>query len=379
MMLRYEIVVLSFLCLINAQTPSRRALEPLTSKRIPFNNIPFQVSGNNAGPRGPQSGFNLCNSTTEGPSSLCQTLIMNDLGDFCMWSSPNPKSTVGDTEGLEVAWCTKPGHGARLIPPGTITGAQWLYAKNYVQVVGFLDQTKVDLDPSDAGGELDPHGADEQGNPLGGIVYTRGFGQNATSFSQQFNNSGTNSMTPTQVIEWVDFIGSGMFCLKMCNPNDPNGPKLCNHIYDEIGCDYNAIADYDNINGKFEVCDSDDMTPPGVFTTAPGQTTTWFQAGSPPIPPYNTRPISSSNCHTFASSQLFAADPGTPSATATVTLTARSSSGSVAATGVPSGSIVGSGSAVPSATGTSSGGSVASRVGSRTPDIPYVPADTQNG
>lgn len=27
-------------------------------------------------------------------------------------------TVVGDTEGEMVAWCTKPGHGTRLIPPG---------------------------------------------------------------------------------------------------------------------------------------------------------------------------------------------------------------------------------------------------------------------
>jgi hypothetical protein len=31
------------------------------------------------GPRGIQTGYNLCNSTTEGPSSLCQTAMVNSL------------------------------------------------------------------------------------------------------------------------------------------------------------------------------------------------------------------------------------------------------------------------------------------------------------
>ncbi|KAF8515574.1 hypothetical protein JB92DRAFT_62930 [Gautieria morchelliformis] len=98
------------------------------------------------------------------------------------------------------------------------------------------------------------------------------------------------------------FIGGGVFCLKMYNPDDPNGPQLCNHIYDEIGCNFNALADYGQINGTFEVCDSDDMTPPGVFTTAPGQTTTWFQPQTGPVvPPYTTSIPASSNCQTFSS------------------------------------------------------------------------------
>ena len=31
---------------------------------------------------------------------------------------------------------------------------------DYVQVVGFIDQTKINMAASDFGGELDPHGAD---------------------------------------------------------------------------------------------------------------------------------------------------------------------------------------------------------------------------
>jgi hypothetical protein len=29
--------------------------------------------------RGPQTGYNICNSTTEGPTSLCQTAYVNGL------------------------------------------------------------------------------------------------------------------------------------------------------------------------------------------------------------------------------------------------------------------------------------------------------------
>ena len=62
----------------------------------------------------------------------------------------------------------------------------------------------------------------------------------------------TNNQTYVQVIEWIDFIGSGQFCLKMCNPNDADAAELCQHIYDEVGCSYNALADYGHINGTFE-------------------------------------------------------------------------------------------------------------------------------
>ncbi|KAF8517752.1 hypothetical protein BU17DRAFT_91611 [Hysterangium stoloniferum] len=192
---------------------------------------------------------------------------------------------------------------------GAITGAQWLYAKNYVQVVGFIDQTQVNLNAQDEGGELDPHGDDEQGNPLGGIVFTNGFGQNAAAFAQQINSDTNNTATPTQVIEWVDFIGSNMFCLKMCNPTNPNAAQLCNHVYDEI----------------------DDMAPPGIFTTAPGQTTTWFQPFSGTfVVPYTTSPLASSNCQTFASTQLYAAAAASVYASASSLSAASVTSGTIA-------------------------------------------------
>lgn len=203
--------------------------------------------------------------------------------------------------------------------------------------------------------ELDPHGADEQGNPLGGIVFTNAFGKNSASFQTiASSNNFTNDDNFTQVIEWIDFIGSGMFCLKMCNPNDPNAASLCNHIYDEIGCTYNAVADYNAINGTFTVCDSDDMEPPGVFTTN-GQVTTWFQPQTGPIvPPYTPTQVASSNCQTYASSQLFAA-----AATDTAVVTSSSAATTAKSTGTSGGSS-GSGSTA-SRSGT---GSTASATGS---------------
>jgi len=59
-----------------------------------------------------------------------------------------------------IAWCSQPGHGTRIFPPGTITGVQLTKTPDYVQVVGFMDQTKVNMVKGDAGGEMDPHGAD---------------------------------------------------------------------------------------------------------------------------------------------------------------------------------------------------------------------------
>lgn len=79
--------------------------------------------------------------------------------DFCLWAPPTGPAAIGDTEGEEVAWCTKPGRGTRVIPAGALQGVQFMRTPDYVQVVGFIDQSKINITADDSGGELDPHGA----------------------------------------------------------------------------------------------------------------------------------------------------------------------------------------------------------------------------
>ena len=62
---------------------------------------------------------------------------------------------------MEVAWCTNNTHGTRTIPPGTITGLQWLNNPNYIQIVAYIQQTNVNMQANDSGGELDCGGQDE--------------------------------------------------------------------------------------------------------------------------------------------------------------------------------------------------------------------------
>lgn len=46
------------------------------------------------------------------------------------------------------------------MPEGTLQGVQYLVTSAYIMIVGFIDQTQVNLAPNDYGGELDPHGSD---------------------------------------------------------------------------------------------------------------------------------------------------------------------------------------------------------------------------
>ena len=54
-----------------------------------------------------------------------------------------------------VAYCTKAGHGARLMPPGTITGAHFVSTANYIQLTGRANLQNIDINGyKDGGGEL---------------------------------------------------------------------------------------------------------------------------------------------------------------------------------------------------------------------------------
>ncbi|KAI0056579.1 hypothetical protein BV25DRAFT_1813774 [Artomyces pyxidatus] len=336
---------------------------PLASKHFAYpSGIPEQ-----AGPeqlaRGDQAGYNICNSTTEGPDSKCQTSFVNSIDDFCLWAPISPDSTISNTEGEEVAWCTKKGHGTRLIPAGTLTGVQLLKTPAYIQITGYMDQTKVNMAGDDDGGEMDPHGQDLRGNPIGGLMYSNGFPSN-----------GGNNQTYQQVIEWVNFMGSNSFCLKVCDPAGTNPAGYCQHTLDRIGCAYNAPSNAPD--GTFEVCDSDNMDVPGIYTVN-GQT---FSYSEPPETlgaittiPYQPRVPASSNCVTYQSTALYtdllaaSAAPSSSSVSSTasgsassVVVTQSSSGASHAATSTPgasagpSASVPSSGSG-PAPTGSSNG------------------------
>lgn len=179
-----------------------------------------------------QTGTNAC-GTGSSQSSLCQTAWINDATDFCLWAPPNPDSLVGaspprpfyypfspltttrpagDAEQNVVAWCTKSGRGTRVIPNGALSGVHFVRTPDYVQVTGVGDFTKLNIRAGDAGGELDPHGPDSRGNPVGGVLFGNTFGAGL------------------QYHEWTSFISSGEFCFRACT--GPNARENCQHIYD---------------------------------------------------------------------------------------------------------------------------------------------------
>lgn len=106
----------------------------------------------------------------------------------------------------------------------------------------------------------------------------------------------------------VSFMGSNTFCFKVCDNNGPRAAALCQHVFDRIGCQYNAPAAY--VDGVFESCDGESQDPPGVYTGANGAVTTYQQPPESLGPiqslPYTARMPKSSNCVPMQSASLFA-------------------------------------------------------------------------
>ncbi|KAF7292161.1 hypothetical protein MIND_01243200 [Mycena indigotica] len=299
---------------------------PLVNKDVPYDKIPYQVMTDRDDPRGFQTGYNQCNSTTENQQSMCQTMFVNHIDDFCLWAPAVAGQTIAESEGEEVAWCSKKGHGTRLIPNGAITSVQFVQTKSYIQIAGTFNQAMLGIGGTD-GGELDSGGQDGEGNPMGGLVYTN-----------SFPAANGNNATFIQARHWSFFIGNNYFCGKVCDQTGSNPQGLCNNIYDRLGCDYNAPANVQA--GTFEVCKGDDMMPVGTYVGADGATSTYHQPPSESDPidyahlPYTPTPAPTSSCTPYASAAIFT----------DIANVAAVGSASAAPTGSPSGSGAPSGS-----------------------------------
>lgn len=70
-----------------------------------------------------------------------------------LWGSPNVNETVADTEEEMVAYCTSDKYGTRVLPPGALQGVQFIQTPDYVEIVGYIDQTALNLQADDYGGE----------------------------------------------------------------------------------------------------------------------------------------------------------------------------------------------------------------------------------
>ncbi|KAI0821903.1 hypothetical protein BC628DRAFT_1328512 [Trametes gibbosa] len=288
-----------------------------------------------------QSGTNQCGSGHD-QNSMCQNAYLNSLDDWCVFAppQPGPDSVIGNTERIEVAWCTKDGHGTRLIPDGSITGAHFVQTPDYVQITGVGDLTKINIPAGDEGGELDPHGADGNGNPIGGLVFSSAFGD------------------VTQMHEWTNFVSATEFCFRACK-DGPKAPALCQHIYDVMGCAWNMPGNY--APGSFDRCLADTGEPMGVYGTST------FHQGDPSTPAAHPAPPTSSCTPTSTIGNGLAASASvstTSGASGASTTSGVSAASSGSGSGSGTASRTDSASGTPSATGGSGNNGAASLLGS---------------
>ncbi|KAJ7770959.1 hypothetical protein B0H14DRAFT_3894796 [Mycena olivaceomarginata] len=114
---------------------------------------------------------------------------------WALVAPPTGPSNIADTKTEEVAWCTLPRNNAQVIPDSVITGV-------------------------DAGGELNPHGAEGTGNPVGGNVTTT-----------------VADGTDLAIAEWMLYMSADQFCLRACNNANAtySAAAMCGHKLDVMG------------------------------------------------------------------------------------------------------------------------------------------------
>ena len=247
--------------------------------------------------------------------------------DFCLYSSPTSNLPIADSEGYEVAWCTRKKDGARLIPQGAMTGVQVLNTSAYIQFVVHINQVAINLPANDTGGELDPHGADGVCSLQSAlescrlIVSPKGRESHGRfgildCFQLRWRHSPTNHRVESVRLLFCfflssthlasRFIGANVSATKICNPAGTNPLGYCLNTLDRLGIAYNMPNNAQD--GVFEVCDSDTMQLPGVYVSN-GQTLTYTQPDESLGPittvPYTPTVPSSSNCQTFQSTDLY--------------------------------------------------------------------------
>ncbi|KAI7859084.1 hypothetical protein BDC45DRAFT_422261, partial [Circinella umbellata] len=99
-------------------------------------------------------------------STDSKQVIINSEDDFCLFLPPEPGLEVApyETEGIPFCHSANEVPGAQQFSEGFITTAHYTKNSTYVQVTGYLDRTKYNLQANDGGGQYDNHG---HGKPTG--------------------------------------------------------------------------------------------------------------------------------------------------------------------------------------------------------------------
>jgi len=221
----------------------------------PSHDYPGVIAQNPNGPTNPETPQM---NTPINQTSLSRLASVNNIDDWCTFGPNDLDVPLSDQEERVVAYCTKPRNNARVIPDGTVTAAHFVKTPLYVQIMALGDFTRIGLKSNDTGGELDPHGQTNEGNPHGGNVTSDVTGKD--EFYQ----------------EWMNYIGHNIMCFRVCIAgSDQAKPEVeCQHTLDEMGCTWVMPGNYDP--DSFDSCDADPAYPPGLFLDN-GSTSTFQQ------------------------------------------------------------------------------------------------------
>lgn len=143
-----------------------------------------------------------------------------------------------------------------------MSAVQFVKTPLYIQLYAVGDFTNLNMAPGDSGGELDPHGATNRGNPVGGNV----------------TSNIVDGHTDVWYEEWMNYISSNEICFRVCIAGtDKATPELeCQHTLDEMGCSF-VMAQKAVQDDTFESCESDAAYPPGLYPQEDGSTSTFQQ------------------------------------------------------------------------------------------------------
>lgn len=230
------------------------------------------------GPWKAPSGPVTVNGTSYPPPSLTgmgRQLQLNSPTDFCILMPPDPTTqNLVDAEAVAVAYCMNPYNNTRPFPDGFIKTAHFRRTDKYVQISGTYDPAKMNLSPTDCGGEYDNHGPEGVGNPVGAAV------DGAHDFMQFMGG--------------CDIPGQAVFCLRACH--GPESYEYCKNTFDLLGCLWTMPGDYDKPG--FTSCEAAADLPVGVYRA--GATVTAYKQDVTAVPA-PVAPPPSSNCATTVS------------------------------------------------------------------------------
>ena len=91
---------------------------------------------------------------------------------------------------------------------------------------GTGDLTTLNIPKGDEGGELDPHGADGNGNPIGGLCFTSAFRQleQIHEWTVRLPSRMLYVLPPlpfssTLLLRFQNFMSDSEFCFRACKPD----------------------------------------------------------------------------------------------------------------------------------------------------------------